>query len=79
MAAGVYEPSQSSYRSRWFCVLKKSGKLRIVHDLQPLNKVTIREAGLPPNLDDFVEPFAGCQCYTVFDLYWGFDARKAEK
>lgn len=71
IAAGVYEPSQSSYRSRWFCVLKKSGKLRIVHDLQPLNKVTIRDAGLPPNLDEFVEPFAGRQCYTVFDLYWG--------
>lgn len=76
IAAGVYEPSQSSYRSRWFCVLKKTGKLRIVHDLQPLNKVTIRDAGLPPNLDGFVEPFAGRQCYTVFDLYWGFDARK---
>lgn len=76
IAAGVYEPSQSSYRSRWFCVMKKSGKLRLVHDLQPLNKVTIRDAGLPPNLDNFVEPFAGRQCYTVFDLYWGFDARK---
>lgn len=76
MAAGVYEPSQSSYRSRWFCVLKKSGKLRLVHDLQPLNAVTIKEAGLPPNLDSFVEPFAGRQCYTVMDLYWGFDARK---
>ena len=74
--AGVYEPSQSSYRSRWFCVLKKNGKLRLVHDLQPLNKVAIKEAGLPPNLDSFVEPFAGRQCYTVFDLYWGFDARK---
>lgn len=59
IAAGVYEPSQSSYRSRWFCVMKKSGKLRIVHDLQPLNRVTIRDAGLPPQLDDFVEPFAG--------------------
>jgi len=23
IAAGVYEPSQSSYRSLWFCVLKK--------------------------------------------------------
>ena len=78
MEAGVYEPSQSSYRSRWFCVLKKNGKLRIVHDLQPLNKVTIRDAGLPPNLDNFVEPFAGHQCYTVFDLYWGFDARKVD-
>lgn len=73
--AGVYEPSQSSYRSRWFCVLKKNGKLRLVHDLQLLNKVSIRDAGLPPILDNFVEPFAGRQCYTVFDLFWGFDAR----
>ena len=76
IAAGVYEPCQSSYRSRWFCVLKKNGKLRIVHDLQPLNAVSIKESGLPPNLDSFVEPFAGRQCYTVMDLYWGFDARK---
>jgi len=78
MAAGVYEMCQSAYRSRWFCVLKKSGKLRIVHDLQPLNAVTIRDAGLPPIIDDFVEPFAGRQCYTVFDLFWGFDARKMD-
>jgi hypothetical protein len=78
MDAGVYEMSQSAYRSRWFCVLKKSGKLRIVHDLQPLNAITIRDAGLPPIIDDFVEPFAGRQCYTVFDLFWGFDARKME-
>ncbi|KZT63060.1 hypothetical protein DAEQUDRAFT_655157, partial [Daedalea quercina L-15889] len=28
--SGVYEPSNSSYRSRWFCVVKKDGKsLRI--------------------------------------------------
>jgi hypothetical protein len=25
IAAGVYEPSNSSYRSRWFCVVKKDG------------------------------------------------------
>ncbi|EIN11611.1 hypothetical protein PUNSTDRAFT_26252, partial [Punctularia strigosozonata HHB-11173 SS5] len=43
IAAGTYEPSNSSYRSAWFCVPKKDGKtLRIVHDLQPLNRVTIR-------------------------------------
>ena len=29
-----------------------------------------------PIIDDFVEGFAGHQCYTVFDLFWGFDARK---
>lgn len=74
--AGVYERSQSSYRSKFFCVLKKNGKLRLVHDLQPLNKVTFRDAGVPPILDEFVEPFAGHQCYTVLDLFWAFDARK---
>jgi transposase InsO family protein len=73
--AGVYEPSQSSYRGRWFCVAKKNGSLRIVHDLQPLNKVSIRDAGQLPVLDDFVESYSGRQCYTVFDLFWGFDGR----
>jgi transposase InsO family protein len=76
MDAGVYEHCQSAYRSKWFCVLKKSGKLRLVHDLQALNAVSVRDAGGPPILDDFVEPFAGHQCYTVFDLFWGFDARR---
>ena len=56
--------------------MKKNEKLRIVHDLQPLNKVTIRDTGTLPILDDFVENFAGRQCYTVFDLFWGFDAHK---
>lgn len=77
--AGVYEPSQSSYRSRWFCVLKKSGDLRIVHDLQPLNKVTIKDAGLPPNLDEYVEVFAGSSVYTVLDLFSGYYGRKLDE
>ena len=73
--AVVYEPSQSSYRGRWFCVLKKNGGLRIVHDLQPLNKVSIRDASQLLIIDDFVESYGGRQCYMVFDLFWGFDAR----
>ena len=75
IAAGLYEPSQASYRSKWFCVLKKNGKLRIVHDLQPLNEISIKTTGAPPILDDFVEPYAGRLCYTVFDLLSGFNAR----
>ncbi|MBW0477809.1 hypothetical protein O181_017524 [Austropuccinia psidii MF-1] len=38
---GLYEKSTSSYNSPVFCVEKPNGKLRIVHDLQELNKVTI--------------------------------------
>jgi hypothetical protein len=60
-------------------VLKKNGKLRIVHDLQPLNRVSIQYTGMVPIIDDFVDGFAGHQCYTVLDLYWGFDARKMDE
>ena len=73
--AGVYEEAQSSYRSRWFCVQKKTGDLRIVHDLQKLNGVTIRDTGVPPILDEFVEAYAGRSVYSVLDMYWGFYAR----
>ncbi len=58
--AGVYEPLNSSYRSRWFCVVKKDGKsLRLVHSLEPLNAVTIKHSGVPPATDELAEHFAG--------------------
>jgi hypothetical protein len=74
--AGNYEASNSSYRSRWFCVLKKDGKsLRIVHDLQPLNAVTIKDSALPPMVEQYAEGFGGRGCYAMFDLFVGFDQR----
>jgi hypothetical protein len=49
IATGVYKQSNLSYWSHWFTILCKGGsKLRIVHDLQLLNAVTIRDAGVPP-------------------------------
>jgi hypothetical protein len=53
LAAGIYEPSNSSYRSCWFCVLKKDGKaLCPVHSLKPLNHVTIQHSSCKGNLTD---------------------------
>lgn len=77
IASGTYERSNSSYRSRWFCVVKKDGKsLRIVHDLQQLNQNTIRDAAVPPNVDILSEMFGGRACITVLDLLVAFDQRK---
>jgi transposase InsO family protein len=74
--AGVYERSNSSYRSRWFCVLKKDGyALRIVHDLQPLNAVSIKDAAVPPATEEFAESFGGFGCYGSLDLFVAFDHR----
>ena len=74
--AGVYEPSNSAYRSRWFCVLKKDGKsLRLVHSLEPLNEVTIAHSGVPPATETLAAQFAGRSCGGMFDLYVGYDER----
>jgi hypothetical protein len=76
IAAGVYEQSNSSYRSRWFTVLRKGGgKLRIVHDLQPLNTVTIRDSGIPPYTEQLAGNCSGCASYGLLDLFVGYDER----
>ncbi|OJA07592.1 hypothetical protein AZE42_07467 [Rhizopogon vesiculosus] len=71
---GVYEPLNAAYHSRWFCIVKKDGKLlRLVHDLQPLNAVTVKDAALPPFTDHLTEAFAGYPVYGMMDLYGGYD------
>ena len=78
--AGVFEPSNSSYRSRWFCVAKKDGvSLRMVQSLEPLNKVTIQHSGVPPFTDQVAEHFAGRACGSMMDLFVGYDERALAK
>ena len=74
--AGVFKPSNSSYRSRWFCVVKKDGKsLHIVQSLEPLNQVTIRHSGVPPFTEQVAENFSNHICNSMMDLFVGYDER----
>ena len=77
--AGVYEEANTVYRSRWFGVGKKDGGIRLVHDLQSLNKVTLRDSAVPPIADEFIEDYAGRMVYTVLDMYGGFHARVVDR
>jgi hypothetical protein len=71
---GIYEPSNSSYRSRWFCVVKKDGtSLHLVQSLEPLNMVMITHTGVPPITEQLVEQFTGRSCSAILDLYIGYD------
>jgi hypothetical protein len=54
-------------------VPKKNGTLRFIQDLQPVNKVTIQNAGIGPTIDEFAEAFAGKSIYSVGDLYSRYD------
>jgi len=75
--SGAYEPSSSSYNSRWFSVLKKDRQsLRLVHSLEPMNGVTIRNAANPPFTEMLAEDMAGRGIYSTLDLYVAFDQRQ---
>jgi hypothetical protein len=57
---GIYEQSNSSYCSHWFCVVKKDGKsLHLVHSLKPLNQVTIKHSSIMPFTNQIGKHFAG--------------------
>jgi len=75
-AAGKYEYSTASYRSRIFTVVKPKGGIHLVADVQELNRVTVRDAGLPPTTDDFAEGFVDHVIYGLADLFSGYDRRK---
>jgi len=48
---GIYERSNLSYQLKWFCVKKNGKSLWIIHNLQLLNVVTIKDSGNTPHLE----------------------------
>ena len=73
MECGALERSFGLYRNPWFLVPKKSGKYRLINSAQKLNAGTIRDASLPPTVDEFSEEFAGFPLISVLDLFSGYD------
>ena len=70
---GTFEFSQGPYRSRYFLVEKsQKGTYRLINDVQPLNKVTIHDSGLPPAVDEFSENFTGYLISSAIDYYSGY-------
>ncbi|MBW0581338.1 hypothetical protein O181_121053 [Austropuccinia psidii MF-1] len=43
-----------------------------------LNKVTIKDAGLPQHIEEFVDAFSGRACYGLGDIMGGYDERELE-
>ena len=54
---------------------KKDGRVRIVHNLGPLNEVTVKDAAQPPLIDQYTEQCSARSIYTALDLFVGYDHR----
>lgn len=61
------------YSNRWFIVPKKNGTMRFIQDMQPVNKVTIRNMDSSPIVDEFIKAFARRAIYSIGDLYSDYD------
>jgi hypothetical protein len=73
LGRGVLEYSKSPYSNPWFLVKKKDQGYRLINNAQKINGVTVRDANLPPNPDEFSEEFAGCEVVSLIDFFLGYD------
>lgn len=71
---GIIEPCYGPYRNPWYLVKKKtSGEYRLVNSDAEVNRVTIRDTDMPPNVDEVSEEFAGCVMTSMIDWSSGYD------
>lgn len=71
--AGTLEFCHGPYRNPWFLVKKKDKGYRMINAAMNMNKVTIRDANLPPESDEFAEEFAGMPMTSLIDWFSGYD------
>ena len=71
--SGALEPCHGPYRNPWFLVKKGGGKYRLINAAMEMNRVTIRDANLPPATDEFAEEFAGNKVASLIDWFSGYD------
>jgi hypothetical protein len=73
LGRGTIRPSKSPYKSHFFYIKKKDGKLRPVQDYRPVNQWTIRNAYPLPLILELIDRLNGCTLYTKFDIRWGYN------
>jgi hypothetical protein len=73
MARGTIRPSKSPYKSQFFYIKKKDGRLQPVQDYCPVNEWTIHNAYPLPLILELIDRLSGCSLYTKFDIRWGYN------
>ena len=70
----VIEHCRGPYQNPWYLVKKSiPGKYRLVNLAVELNRVTVRDANLPPSADKFSEEFVGCTIPCLVDFFSGYN------
>ena len=72
--SGVLEPSKGPYRNPAFLIKKKKpGEYRLISSVTKQNSETVRDAGLPPNVEKFSERFVGQVISSLMVFFAGYE------
>ena len=80
MNAEILEYCEGLYRNPWFLVKKSDkGKYRLINAAMHINRHTIRDAMVPPNIEEFAEEFAGMQVVSLLNIQSKYDQLELDK
>ena len=65
---------KGAYRNPWFLIAKKEvGEYRLINTAIKMNEVTLKDANLPPLINEFSEEFTGYITASLVDFFSGYD------
>jgi hypothetical protein len=71
---GVLEKCKGAYQNSWFLIVKKEvGEYRLINTVMKMNEVTLKDANLPPLVNEFSEEFIGYMTASLVDFFSGYD------
>lgn len=77
---GIIGLFHAFYINFWYLVKKSTPrKYRLVNVAVELNRVTVRDANLPPSANKFFKKFAGCAISFLITFFSGYDQVKLDK
>ena len=76
----ILKPNYDPYRNPWFLVKKKEkGKYYLINTIMEINRVTIRNANLPPSVNEFSEKFTKYIITSLIDFFSDYNQIKLNK
>lgn len=76
----VIEPCHNLYHNPWYLVTESTlRKYQLVNIVVELNRVTVRDANLPPSTNEFSKEFTSCAISSLIDFFSGYDQVKLDE
>jgi hypothetical protein len=71
---GVLKKCERAYRNPWFLIAKKEvGEYRLINTVIKINEVTLKDANLPPLIDEFSKEFTDYITASLVDFFSGYN------